>query len=793
MWDFGVNKGSLRVAVCVAASLMFGMLLAAWLRAMDAVAGRTVQTLAAFAGFGIGAFVVGHVAAVFACRSVRRLWGVLSLLLLLMAGALLAQLAFAPVVAAAWQDILNALARSVGQYDWLLAKTGLFFVCVPAVLAGAASRVAQQALLPRREGSRAGQTLTLTVLLGVLPASLGYGVCAGTLLPLVGVDGLLRFAALWFGALAGIMWARGVWSAGPLLLTVVGAALLPPGAREAAFTDGVFSRLVHRDSGFARGRPVFIHHTRHHDITAYEDSDYRFVFALDGRPVLFGNRFHTARTLSAYVPLLLRPDCRKAALLGPEAGLYAPFFLRAGVEDVAVAGIDRALLRLSVAADGFLTGADADAQREIRYPARLSSNQGYDLVFLAAEPMWMRGTQRAYSGGLFRRCRDALAASGLVALHLDGRGVSQKKFSATVNEFVRVFPDAQLWCTGTYDWLLIGGKTTIQTPTDRMLALFERKAVMRDFARADVRSIPEALACMICDGAGVVPWLAQTGFETTFANACRLPRTVFGGGSEALLAPYALEGCRQKTLEWLMPGALDVGVYQAIRDRTAQCADARTLAARSLAQTVKGQGEAGLADARAASKINARDPLLTQLAETLELEGRRRIAIGEFKGGLKCYENLLSFSPGTALSHYGMGFCLRASGDNETAYLHFARAVAAAPEQAGYRMELAQVALAIGEFAEADRQFQEVLKRDPGNLEAMFRYAKGLVSKQRPDKDFSKAVQLAEEVCVKTRWKTPEYAFGLADLYMDAGRVLEGMGLKRRLKEELAVGKGSQR
>lgn len=183
--------------------------------------------------------------------------------------------------------------------------------------------------------------------------------------------------------------------------------------------------------------------------------------------------------------------------------------------------------------------------------------------------------------------------------------------------------------------------------------------------------------------------------------------------------------------------------------------------------------------------MNPRDVLLIDLAEAMELEGRRRISIGDFKGALKCYENLLSFSPGTARAHYGLAYCLRASGDNETAYLHFARAVSAAPGQTGYRMELAQVALAVGEYAEADRQYQEVVKREPSNPEPLFRYAKALAVKERPDKDLAQAVKLAERACVLTRFQNSEYAFGLADLYMDAGRVLEGMGLKRRIKEGL--------
>jgi len=404
------------------------------------------------------------------------------------------------------------------------------------------------------------------------------------------------------------------------------------------------------------------------------------------------------------------------------------------------------------------------------------------VIFLASEPVWMRGTDKSYGRGLFKRCRGSLATDGIVALHLDARALSPKRFATIVRRFGKEFPDMQVWCTGAYDWLLVGGAKSLQVPADKMLGLFEKDAVVRDFARAGVLSLPEILACLLCDGPGLTAWLDQTGIELSCKSVWAAPLSVFGAGDHALV-PIDLESCRQRKMAWLLPGALDEGMLLAIRAKTEQCVGARASSVIALAETSRGMGDAGLAAARAASKLNPRDVLLIHLAETLELEGRRRIAIGEFKGSLKCFENLLSFSPGTARAHYGMGYSLRANGENENAYLHFARAVSAAPEQTGYRMELAQVAVMIGEYAEADRQFQEVLKREPDNPEALFRYAKGLSVKERPHKDMEKAIKLAERACVVTRWNNREYAFGLANLYMDAGRVMEGMGLKRRLKE----------
>jgi len=783
------DKNMLRVSVYAAASLMSGVLLAVWLRVLDAVAGRTVYSLAACVVTVAVGLAAGFAGGGWLFRKSLQPAVVLCAVLLFMAGCLALQLMAVSGIVAGWQRILNDLSRSVWQYGMTLGKTVAFLVLVPSALAGVAARLSLLAYACSPSRQR-GQAVTLLVLLGAVPAALGYGAAAGVLVPLAGTESVLRLATLWFGALASLALARGLWSALPFVAVAGALALTHPNDRAPVLADGVFSRLIHRDSGFASGTPIFFHHSRHHTVTVYDDPDYRFVFALDGRPLLFGNRFHTSRTLSGYIPLLLNPGCKKAAVFGPEAGFYLPFFVRAGVGDVAYAGADPDVVKLALAADGDVAGDDmATKPGAVRRGATLSPNEAYDLVFLASEPVWMRGTGKAYSRGLFRRCRDALSADGRVALHLDARALSPKRFASIAQTFSREFPDTQVWCTGAYDWLLVGGTKAQPVPADKMLALFEKDAVVRDFARAGVLSVPEVLSCLLCDGTGLAAWLERAGREAACAAAWRAPLTAFRP-SDPVLTPSLLEPCRQRKAEWLQPGTLDEGVVLAIRAKTEQCVGARASAVIALAETSKGLGDAGLSAARAAARLNPRDALLLHFSETLELEARRRIAIGEFKGALRCYENLLSFSPGSARSHYGMGYCLRAGGENEDAYLHFARAVAAAPEQTGYRMEMAQVALTVGEFREADRQFQEVLKREPNNAEALFRYAKGLVVKERPDKDMAKALKLAERACVLTHWDNKEYAFGLGDLYMDAGRVMEGMGLKRCLKAGVKPGSG---
>jgi tetratricopeptide (TPR) repeat protein len=568
----------------------------------------------------------------------------------------------------------------------------------------------------------------------------------------------------------------------PLAAAMALAAALAPTGGSTVLSEGAFGRLAHRDSGFAQGRPLFQHVSARHVVAAYADPDYQFVFAMDGRPLLFGNRFHTARTLTGYAPLLVRPTCRKAALVGPEAGVYLPFLARGGVTNVAVAGAERSAVNLTVAADAYLTGDGSGEKVAITWDAPLAADSGYDVIVVAPAPAWQRGSRQLSSARQLRRYKRALSADGVVALHLDARALSVGSFASVARDFASVFAGVQVWCTGAYDWVLLGAGKPVKSPLDDMLALFEREAVFRDFTRAGGLSLPDALACVLCDGNGLEKWLKAAGAEGAWAAAWRAPRAAVVP-SRTALQPAVLESCRQRKAEWVLPGQADVDVYVTFMDKVGRALGARAAVVTALSETAKGHNEAGLESARAAARISTHDALLVQSAETVELEGRRRIKIGDVKGALNCYENLLSLGVGTARAHYGMGYCLRGNGDNENAYLHFARAVSEAPEQTDYRLELAQAALTIGEFAEADRQFREVLKREPKHAEALYRCAKGLAMRERPDKDFPQAVKLAEQACTLTGWENGEYAYGLADLYMEAGRVLEGLGLKRRLKE----------
>ena len=776
------DRGQIMVAVCAAAGLMCGVMAATWLSALDALAGRTAHSAFAWGVMLLVGITAGAVFALAVWRRRQASGPALGFLFLLMGFASAAHLGLSSGVAGGWSRMLGDLTRAFPHYLLALTKTAAFFCLPHAFLAGAAAYAAVPGTVKRRPAAW-GQGLTLVLLLAAAPAAFGYGLARNLLIPAAGAEGLFRLAAWWFGVLAALSIAkagRAALAVAPLVAVVLFVSR--PGDKRRLLHENVFARLVCRDSGFACGEPVFARRSRHHGFAVYEDRDYDFVFTLDGRPLIFGNRFHAARVLSGYIPLLLCPEAGSVAYCGPQAGLYLPFASRAGVERVACAGADRQAVKAMLDAEQRI-GSGAKVESGLKWQrARLGAKGKYDLIVLANEPAWMRGTRRAYGRGLFKKCRSASRPGGITALHVDTRLLSEKRFAAVAEDFAGVFPHVQVWSAGAHDWLLIGCGQPVRVAADKALEVFERKAVIRDCARAEVTALPDALACFVCGGDGLKSWLAGVGRISHRGHVWQAPRAAFGSERSAA-DPDFMNGARAPDFRWLVPGGMDEDICAAIRAKAEELVRARGKAAAALALLPGGASGEGMAAVREAAAASPRDVLLTRLAETMELEGRRRIAIGEFNGALRCYENLLSFTPGTARSHYGMGYCLRARGETGAAYLHFARAVAFAPEQTGYRLEMAQVAATIGEYREADRQYREILAREPDNADAMLLFAKTLMAKEREDKDANAALKLAERACEITAWENTEMAYGLADLYIDAGRVMEGVGLKRLLKE----------
>lgn len=768
------NKAAM--VIYIAVTILFGGLFGCWLRIFDVMAGRTLFTLAMYAGVAVAGVLVGA-AVSFLRGNTKKNALVFCLIMLAAAGYHIFLMNAVNGMAASWQNILLDTARDFNLYLKIAFKSSAIFILFFGLLAGVAG---MQAFRSNNIVFSFSWSIP-----GVVGFLVGCWFFSSFFVSLFGMGWTLRILP---GLLGGVAAAalivggeRKILSVAVLSVTAGAYFHIMPLSVDALPSKGTFGRLVYRDSGFAFGDPVEELNTLRHTISIYEDRDYQFVFEMDNRPVMFGSRYHTARTLNAYIPILIKPASETVLLVGDEAGLFAPFFLRAGVDELKYCQTERAIVKEAFEQS---TRVQVNEKKAIDCLKSGDFSEKYDLIVFTPEPAYLRGSARFFSGSLLRKAAKSLNENGAVALHLDARALTCEAFATILAGMREVFPHIQVWSTGVHEWMIVGSNDPLRVKADKVLGIVNQNSVIKDFARAGKLSVADVAACMVCDEIGVDRWLDKHEKRVPLCKiSWEAPRRVFSGVN-ALMSPVLFEKVRQLSVSgWLQQGDLDEGVYQALIDKVEKNIAARLSAVMAVATMAGDKPAEGLRCAREAADVNPHDALLVQFSDTLELEGRRRISIGDYKGAVRCYENILSFNKDSPQAHYGMGYCLRANGDTQNAYIHFARAVFGAPEQVNYRLEFAEVALSAGQFETADKQYKKVLELNPDDAQTMLLYAKALVYKGREDRQPEQAIDLAKKACNVTKWQVPEAVIGLADMYIEAGRVMEGMGLKRSLKE----------
>lgn len=541
---------------------------------------------------------------------------------------------------------------------------------------------------------------------------------------------------------------------------------------QALLAEGVFARWTAAGSAFAGGTPIFHRDGARTSATVYHDPDYGHVLAIDGRPAAFENRFKAGRLLEAHLPLLLAPRVGRIALFGEEAPLamataraYVPLRLVCRGADPAIIDAVR------------FFETEPDTAPPASDNTTTGSARGYDVLQVMAGPAWTRQGGRALTADAFRRYARVVTAEGLVAVALDGRALTPAAFQTTVATFTKIFPHAHLWCTGLDRWLLLGSSEPLTVPLDRLLTRFENPAVFHALLGAGVTALPELLSTCVLDESGVRAYVAHPSQERHGGTLDALFARGNARRIQAAVEPYRTPHCA-----WLTDGA-DAAVADSLRQRVATLLAVRGVVVTQLA--LPGADAAVPAALQAAAGVNPRDLLLRELAERVELEAVRRLAFGDANGAIKRFEELLLLQPDDPVTHFRLSLAQQYLNRREAAFWHSGRAAALAPETAAFRMRFAEAALQAGQHDEAKRQYRQALALDSDRIAAKIALARLLGDKRVPGYDLKEAVRLAEEAFKQTGQRHVPTGYALADLYIEAGRVFEGVALKRTIKKLL--------
>jgi len=128
------------------------------------------------------------------------------------------------------------------------------------------------------------------------------------------------------------------------------------------------------------------------------------------------------------------------------------------------------------------------------------------------------------------------------------------------------------------------------------------------------------------------------------------------------------------------------------------------------AQEISGQLQAEVVTLHKALKLQPKDiDLLYLLGSTYERLGKQEVG------------HLEKVAPGSSRSEQLLAESYATSNEWPSAVIHFQNALAASPNRAGLHTELGEVLLHAGKLNQSIQEFDEDLRRDPGNLRALVR------------------------------------------------------------------------
>lgn len=522
-------------------------------------------------------------------------------------------------------------------------------------------------------------------------------------------------------------------------------AFLPPSGDEGR---GAFLHMATRDSGFAKGRATSVRREGGHTWATYADEDYPGgVTLFDGRPLDTGYRFRSSRLLTSLVPLFEMPVAKTARVVGEEAWFYAKPLAEAGVKVLAEKDEGKA-----------------------------------DIVLVTPGPDW-RTDAKLPTASDWKRLMRGAPRGCVAALHLDGRLLSRARLKGILAEFRAAFTHYRLWCVGRQDYVVTSGGGVL---ADEAMELFADPRKFAVFAAADLVAPAEFLASYMGTDYEVEPGLLDVPAFSHARAVWSAPRLAFSPPPTnhlaevraATLTPFFVP-----RLEWFLRGTVDAGIFAGLTNAVVSAQAARREILVGFDAADRGAATNAVDHWAAAAKINPRDPLLRALADSLDLEGRRFLRIGNVNGAIRCYENRLLIRPNDVAAVHNFGVCLKKSGHHDMAASIFAKAVTMDPRTDEHRLELVECCAAIHKEDMACRQLDVLMKRHPEDPALMMRAAKLLALRANKVRDTARAVKLAEEAVRLTGWKDRAYVQALADVYIESGQVVLGVGLKKKMKE----------
>ena len=508
----------------------------AWVRVMELVLGASVFAVTIvlglfLAGLGVGAFAVAALLR-HGQRSARVVFSVLALLSAM--AILLSAWSFGHLPE--WFVHLHS-AWSIQDAPGLILPLQFLIagvvVLLPTLLMGGLFPAGLRAVIEQdaHTSHHTGRLFAWDTV-GSILGSLAAGFL---LIPLMGIDNSLRVAVVLLivgGALVAMPSPGGLrrWVVVvPCLLVLGAASLFMPRWDHQLMTSAVYQYSSQYASHRAENLSALLREESR--VIYYRDGLTATVTVVEGvgeeegwRAIAVNGKIEggtdvdmPSQRLIAHIPLLIRPDAERVAVIGMGTGSTAAAVVSHPVGEVAVVEIEAAMV------EGARLFSDYNAAIHERDTVDIHLSDGrlflnmrpdtFDVIISQPSNPWMAGASDLFTREAFQRGARALRGDGIFAQWVQIYNLSSQNLSMLVRGFSDVFPHVYLFKTlEDSDLLLLGSFEPLSLDMAAMQARMQQPSVARDLAEHETRTDSVFdIAGRLVLGPGEIPGLAGTG------------------------------------------------------------------------------------------------------------------------------------------------------------------------------------------------------------------------------------------------------------------------------------------
>lgn len=214
----------------------------------------------------------------------------------------------------------------------------------------------------------------------------------------------------------------------------------------------------------------------------------------------------STQIMLAQLPMTLKPWAEDLLVVGLGSGITCGSALLHPIENLDVIEISRSVVDANKHFASFNNNALQDERLHLYVEDAKTflqkSKKEYDVIISEPSNPWMSGIGSLFSIEFFEDCARHIKDDGLMIQWVQGYEIDNETFELVLRTFHSVFPEVQVWITGTSDVLLVGSKTKIEPDLNASEKRLAQDKIKEDLSKIEANDLFTLLNMQVTSAEG---------------------------------------------------------------------------------------------------------------------------------------------------------------------------------------------------------------------------------------------------------------------------------------------------